>query len=308
MNTFIFVSLLICAVAEDMPVKENSELQGAERNYKTQMQYQGQYPEEAIALKKEYKAQVARIKSKFNGTTPEAVMFLATSDSTAMQAALQNAKEDYVTQMHYQGQYPEEAAELKDQYEKKVARIKSEYASKGSPLTLLSEGACGDEESDLQEALNNYKIQKGFQGAYPKEAAELKEEYDSQVRRIKSLYASNVCGSSVMLLASPSCGDEDGHLHEARQNYKIQMFFQGAYPEEAEELKQDYAQKVTKIKAQYAACHSGEATDLGLAATRPSGDISLVLFGTAAISSCLGAVFAYMFVRKTEARSTPLLA
>jgi hypothetical protein len=303
MNKIIFVSLLTCAVAEDMPSKEKSELQQAKTNYKTQLQYQGQYPREAIALKKEYQAQVARIKSKFNAT--ETAMFLATSDSREMKAALRQAKDDFVTQMQYQGQYPGEAVDLKKEYEKRVAHIKNEYASKGSPLTLLREGTCGEEEIALKEAHSNYKI---YKGANPSGAAELKNEYAAQVRLIKSLYASKECGVTMMLLASPSCGDEDGDLHEAKQNYKIQMVFQGAYSGEADDLKQEYAQNVMKIKKQYAACHSNKAADLGLADNWPSTGTFSIVFGTAAISGCLGAVFAYIFVPKTDARSTPHLA
>jgi hypothetical protein len=273
------------------------------------MQYQGQYPNEAAGLKKEYEDQVAQIKRKFNSTTPETVVLLATSDSMEMKAALRKAKDEYVTQMEYQGQYPQEAAELKHQYETKVAAIKSEYASKGSPLMLVSENACGDEEKDLQEALNNYKIQKGFQGAYPDEAEELKEEYASQVRRIKSLYASKECGANMMLLASPNCGEEQGDLHEAEQNYKIQMVFQGAYPEEAKDLKQEHAANILKIKKQYAACHSGDAAALGLVADDGStSGVHLLVIGTAAISSLAGAIVAFISVRKTNTRSTPLLA
>merc|ERR1711981_593993 len=132
-----------------------------------------------------------------------------------------------------------------------------------------------------------------YQGAYPSEANELKEEYASQVRRIKSLNASKDCGSDAMLLAArPNCAEEAGDLHEASQDYKIQMRFQGAWPEEVQELKQEYEKKVLKLKKQYATCHSGDTKALGLAATSNATGTNLLLLGTAAISALLGAVVA----------------
>jgi len=311
MKAIMFAALIACTAGAEMPQKEKEELHRAEMNYKTQMQYQGHYPKEAIALKKEYEAQVARIKKEFEAKNPKPVMFLADADSMKMKAALREAKDDYLTQMQYQGQYQKEAAELKRQYEQDVARIKSEYASQGTSLMLLGETACGNEEADLQEAKNSYKVQMEYQGAYPSEANELKEEYASQVRRIKSLYASKDCGSdAVLLAASPNCAEEAGDLHEAKQDYKIQMTFQGDYPEEAKELKQEYEQKVLKLKKQYATCHSGDAKALGLAATSNATGTNLLLLGTCAISALLGAVVtgAAMRVHKTGIHGTPLLA
>merc|ERR1712072_1259988 len=79
-------------------------------------------------------------------------------------------------------------------------------------------------------------------------------------------------------------------MGEARQDYKIQMTFQGAWPEEAKELKQEYEQKVLKLKKQYATCHSGDAKALGLAATSDATGTNLLLLGMSVISAFLGAV------------------
>jgi hypothetical protein len=128
--TFMLAALIAGTAGAEMPQKEKEELRRAEMTYKTQMQYQWKYPKEAEELKKEYKAQVARIKSKFESNQSKPVMFLATPDSMKMKAELREAKDRYLTQMQYQGQYPKEAADLKRQYEKDVARIKSGFASR----------------------------------------------------------------------------------------------------------------------------------------------------------------------------------
>jgi len=321
MKAMLFAVLLTCAVAADMSQQEKEELQKAKTKYETQMHYQGQWdpvwPKGAASLKRGYEAQVARIKSEFESNNTKPVMFLAPAESTKMKAALRSAKDDYLTQLQYQGEYPQETAELKHEYKERVAQIKSEYASQGVALMLLGESACGNEEHDLQEAKSNYNIQMGYvqeateryHGNNTKEENNMKEEYAKQVRRIKSFYASKGCGATMMLLAAPNCGEEAGDLHEAKQDYNIQMTFQGAYPEEAKDLKQEYEAKVVKIKKQYATCQSGDSKALGLAASPETTGASLLLV-TSVISAVLGAAITgvAMRVNKPGAYSAPLLA
>jgi hypothetical protein len=83
---------------------------------------------------------------------------------------------------------------------------------------------------------------------------------------------------------------EAGDLHEAKQDYKIQLTYQGAYPEEAKELKQEYDDKVAKIKKQYAICHASDKNvSLGLTENADVTSTPLLLLGTAAVSALLGA-------------------
>merc|ERR1719408_674744 len=97
--------------------------------------------------------------------------------------ALKEAKENYKTQMVYQGAYPEEAKELKQELQKEEAKIKEEFAAPAAPAApalLLAEGAAtpAQEKRDLKEAKENYKMQMVYQGAYPEEA---KENYKTQM-------------------------------------------------------------------------------------------------------------------------------
>merc|ERR1712187_807750 len=112
------------------------------QNFKTQMQYQGFYPKEAAELKQEYTKEVATIKSKYANATSEPLL-LASADDTPVEErdALREAKQNYKTQMQYQGSYPKEAAELKQEYERKVAAIKSKYAAATAVFALVGVAA-----------------------------------------------------------------------------------------------------------------------------------------------------------------------
>merc|ERR1712019_303247 len=89
---------------------------------------------------------------------------------------------------------------------------------------------------------------------------ELKEEYDRKVAKIKSKYEAPADSSSddannepVLLASADESSDEKAALRRAKQNYKTQMQYQGSYPKEAQELKEEYDRKVAKIKSKYEA-------------------------------------------------------
>merc|ERR1719235_592621 len=97
------------------------------------------------------------------GITMYVVVFSAIVASTMAAASLREeknqlreAKENYKTQMMFQGQYPKEAAELKRDLEKEKARIKREFnTSEGSAVFLASEPASQEpeeEKNQLREA------------------------------------------------------------------------------------------------------------------------------------------------------------
>merc|ERR1712217_274359 len=97
-----------------------------------------------------------------------------------------------------------EAAELKQEYDRRVAAINSKYVTPernathaaAAPLLLASTGVTPvEEQKALREAKQNYKTQMQYQGHYPKEATELKQEYDRKVATIKKKYAAVAVGS-----------------------------------------------------------------------------------------------------------------
>merc|ERR1719502_9613 len=61
-----------------------------------------------------------------------------------------------------------------------------------------------EEKNQLREAKTNYNIQMKFQGQYPDEAKELKQEYEKEVARIKSQWnaSSNLAGAPLMLASA----------------------------------------------------------------------------------------------------------
>merc|ERR1712187_718813 len=148
---------------------------------------------------------MGKIKSKYeapsdsssNDANNEPVLLASADESGEEKDALRRAKQNYKTQMQYQGSYPKEAQELKEEYERKVAKIKSKYeapsdsSSDGAnkePLLLASADESSAEKDALRRAKQDYKTQMQYQGSYPKEAQELKEQYDRKVAKIKSKY------------------------------------------------------------------------------------------------------------------------
>merc|ERR1719335_40251 len=104
------------------------------------MMFQGQYPKEAAELKRDLEKEKARIKREFN-TSEGSAVFLASEPASQEpeeeKNQLREAKENYKTQMMFQGQYPKEAADLKRDLEKEKARIKMEFnTSEGSAVFL----------------------------------------------------------------------------------------------------------------------------------------------------------------------------
>merc|ERR1712019_58525 len=167
--------------------------------------------------------------------------------------------------------------ELKEEYDRKVAKIKSKYEApadsssddaNNEPVLLASADESSDEKDALRRAKQNYKTQMQYQGSYPKEAQELKEEYDRKVAKIKSKYedradsSSNDANKEPLLLASADeSSEEKDALRRAKQNYKTQMQYQGFYPKEAQELKDEYDRKVAKIKSKYEAPADSSSDD-----------------------------------------------
>lgn len=264
MIAILLAACLSCGVTAGTLSAEKAALREAKENYKTQMKYQGHYPEEAAELKQEYHDKVAAIKSEYQAkddqTNAEPVM-LASVDATSDEEkhALLAAKRNYKAQMQYQGHYPREAAELKQEYNHKVAAIKAQYQTTSDhggaePVILASAGISDEGKTALYAAKQNYKTQMQYQGHYPKEAAELKQEYNDKVAAIKSRYAgaSNSGGDEPLLLASADeSSEERASLRDAKRNYDIQMQYQGRYPKEAAELKKEYHQDVSAIRARY---------------------------------------------------------
>lgn len=80
--------------------------------------------------------------------------------------------------------------------------------------------------------------------------------------------------------------------------------------EEAKELKQEYEEKVLKLKKKYATCHSGDAKAVGLAASSDAAGTNLLVLGTALISALVGAAVTgvAMRIQKKDVHGTPLLA
>merc|ERR1712187_980654 len=156
---------------------------------------------------------MGKIKSKYeapsdsssNDANNEPVLLASADESSEDKDARRRAKQNYKTQMQYQGSYPKEAQELKEDYERKVAKIKSKYAApvdstsndqSNEPLLLASADESGEEKDALRRAKQNYKTQMQYQGFYPKEAQELKQEYERKVAKIKSKYEAPADSSS----------------------------------------------------------------------------------------------------------------
>merc|ERR1719281_1875173 len=104
------------------------------------MQYQGQYADEASDLKREYEKRYQAA----NTSAPQDLLQLAAassqnSDNAQEAAAIKEAKENYKIQMQYQGQYADEARDLKREYEERKAQIEKRYqaASNSAPQDLL---------------------------------------------------------------------------------------------------------------------------------------------------------------------------
>merc|ERR1719230_859623 len=115
------------------------------------MQYQGAYPEEAKELKQEYKKEVAKIKEEFAPTAAPSLLLIAGTAASKDQEKrdLKEAKENYKMQMEFQGAYPDEAKELKQEYKKEVAKVKEEFAPKAAPALLLAAGVAAPQGQEL---------------------------------------------------------------------------------------------------------------------------------------------------------------
>merc|ERR1719333_1481593 len=111
--------------------QEQAALRGAKEGYKIQVQYQSKYADEAKDLKRKYEQEKVRIEKRYqaaNSSAPQDLLQLAATSPQGIanaqeQAALRGAKDGYKIQMQYQGQYADEAKDLKRQYEQEKARI-----------------------------------------------------------------------------------------------------------------------------------------------------------------------------------------
>jgi len=176
--------------------------------------------------------------------------------------------------MQYQGFYPKEAAELKQEYHKKVAAIKSTYAHQepkaaaadaGDSTLLLAEeepkseaermhDQQAREEGRLREEMKREAAQLAAERSHLKtrlheeqarEEKRLREERESERHRARPT-------EPLLLAGVDGSEEEESALREAKQNYKNQMLYQGHYPKEAAELKQEYQKKVMDIKSKFA--------------------------------------------------------
>merc|ERR1719214_76578 len=144
--------------------------------------------------------------------------------------------------MQYQGQYADEARDLKREYEERKARIEKRYraANTSAPHDLLQLAAASSQNSDnaqeaaaIKEAKENYKIQMQYQGQYADEARDLKREYEERKAQIEKRYraANTSAPQDLLQLAAASSQSSDNAqeaaaIKEAKENYKIQMQYQ----------------------------------------------------------------------------------
>merc|ERR1712107_979730 len=103
-----------------------------------------------------------------------------------------------------------------------------------------------------------------------------------------------------------------GDLHEASENYKIQMRFQGQYPKEAALLKQGHDKDVQRIEAEYPSCSSKPSNPptamLGMGLPSYGGSTPILFGAVAAVSAlCAAMALAIMRFRTPSALSKPLL-
>merc|ERR1719235_2084513 len=160
--------------------QEQAALGEAKEGYKIQMQYQGKYADEAKDLRRQYEQEKAQIEKRYeaaNSSAPQDLLQLAATSpqgnaNAQEQAALRGAKDGYKIQMQYQGQYADEAKDLKREYEQEKAQIEKRYqaANSSSPQDLLQlmatspqGNANAEEQAALREAKEGYKIQMQYQ-------------------------------------------------------------------------------------------------------------------------------------------------
>merc|ERR1719399_2747739 len=166
--------------------------------------------------------------------------------------------------MQYQGQYADEAKDLKRQYEQEKVRIEKRYqaANSSSPQDLLQlaatspqRNANAQEQAALREVKEGYKIQMQYQGQYADEAKDLKRQYGQEKARIEKRYqaANNSAPQDLLQLAATSPqgnanAEEQAALRAAKEGYKIQMQYQGQYADEAKGLRREYGQEKARIE------------------------------------------------------------